>query len=106
VAADAPEVAVVDRVTLPRSQVGPWIERLHGVYRPGAEGRGLTLVGVWQTRAEEPDAVEVVVLWTVPGPREFFRSRATSHEASEWWRATDSIALRRERRVLESVVAQ
>jgi len=98
-------VAILDRVTLPRDEAAPWIERLHREYRPSAEARGLTLAGVWQTHAEDTEAVEVVVLWTLPGPREFFRSRATSAEAGAWWRDTDSIALHRDRRVMQAVAA-
>jgi len=101
--AGAPEVGVLDRVTLPRRKAGPWIERMHREYRPAAEARGLTLTGMWQTRAEDPHAVEVVLLWTLPGPREFFATRATSHEATEWWRDTDAIALRRERHVMQTL---
>jgi hypothetical protein len=105
VEADAPDVAILDCVTLPRSEAPAWVERLHREYRPSAEARGLTFAGIWQTGAEDPTAVEVVVLWTLPGSREFFRSRATSHEAGPWWRHTDSIALHRERRVMQAVPA-
>jgi hypothetical protein len=98
-------VAILDRVTLPRGEAAPWIERLHREYRPSAEARGLTLAGLWETHAEDAEAVEVVVLWTLPGPREFFRSRATSHEATAWWQETDAIALHRERRVMQAVTA-
>ena len=101
-AVDAPEIAILDRVTLARSEAPVWIERLQREYRPSAEARGLTFAGVWQTHADDADTVEVVVLWTLPGPREFFRSRATSHEAVAWWQHTDSIALRRERRVMQA----
>ena len=103
--ANAPGVAILDRVTLPRGEAGPWIERLQREYRPSAEARGLTFAGIWQTHAEDAATVEVVVLWTLGGPREFFRSRATSHEASTWWRETDSIALERERRVMQTIEA-
>jgi hypothetical protein len=58
---------------------------------------------MWQTRAEHPHAVEVVLLWSLPGPREFFATRAASHEAAEWWRETDAIALGRERHVMQAL---
>jgi hypothetical protein len=103
VAADAPEVAILDRVTLSRAEAPAWVERLQREYRPSAEARGYTFAGVWQTHADDADTVEVVVLWTLPGPREFFRSRATSHEANAWWRDTDGVALRRERHVMQAV---
>ena len=101
--AGTPEIGIMDRVTLPRSEADPWIERLQHEYRPSAEARGLTLAGVWRTRADESDAIEVVVLWTLPGPREFFGMRATSHTeaVAAWWRETDALALRRERRVMQ-----
>jgi hypothetical protein len=102
VEADAPQVAILDRVTLPRSAAGPWVERLQREYRPSAEARGYTFAGVWQTHAADAGTVEVVVLWTLPGPREFFRSRATSHEANAWWSETEAVALRRERRVMQA----
>ena len=100
--AATPGVAILDRVTLPRDQAAAWVERLQREYRPSAEARGYTFAGVWQTHAEGTDAVEVVVLWTLPGPREFFRSRATSHEVNAWWRETDAVALQRERRVMQA----
>ena len=40
----AASVAILDRVTLPRDEAGPWIERLHREYRPSAEARGYTYV--------------------------------------------------------------
>ena len=101
--ANAPGVAILDRVTLPRAEAGPWVERLQREYRPSAEARGYTLAGVWQTHAEDTATVEIVALWTLPGPRDFFRSRATSHESNAWWRDTDAIALHRERRVMQVV---
>ena len=103
--ADAPEVAILDRVTLPRSEAAGWLDRLHRDYRPSAEALAYTYTDSWQTRADDADTVEVVVLWTLPGPREFFRSRATSHEASVWWSHTDAIAVRRERRVMQAASA-
>ena len=103
VEADAPAVAILDRVTLPRREAAGWLDRLHRDYRPSAEARGFTYAGSWETRADDADTVEVVVLWTLPGPREFFRSRATSHEASDWWRETDALARQRERRVMQAV---
>ena len=103
VEADAPGVAILDRVRLPRVEAPAWVERLHRDYRPRAEARGYTFAGLWQTHADDSDAIEVVVLWTLPGPREFFRSRATSHEADAWWRDTDAVALCRERRVMQAI---
>jgi hypothetical protein len=101
--ASDPGVAILDRVTLPRAEAPGWVDRLQREYRPSAEARGYTFAGVWQTHADDTDAVEVVVLWTLPGSREFFRSRATSHEAMAWWRETDAVALRRDRRVMQVV---
>jgi hypothetical protein len=95
-------VAILDRVTLHRSDAAAWTERLHGEYRPSAEARGYTFAGLWQTHADDAGTVDVVVLWTLPGPREFFRSRATSHETSEWWQETDAIALHRARHVMQA----
>ena len=102
---NAPDVGVLDRVTLPRADAGAWIERLHRDYRPTAEARGMTLAGVWQTRADEPDAVEVVILWTLPDARAFFGTRANSHarDVVAWWHETDALALHRERRVMQAV---
>ena len=99
--ADVP-VRVVDRVTLPRGAAHDWVARLHGEYRPRAEARGYALGGVWQTRAAEPHAVDVVVEWHLPGVREFFRSRAASHEPDtiRWWAETDALALGRTRSVM------
>jgi len=103
VEADAPGVAILDRVTLPRGEAPGWVERLHREYRPRAEARGYRYAGSWQTHAADAETVEVVVLWTVRGPREFFGTRARSHEATAWWRETDAIALRRERHVMQAL---
>jgi len=105
--ADVP-VKVVDRVTLPRAEAGAWVARMHQEYRPRAEARGYTLEGVWQTRTAAPDAgagfdaVDVVVAWRLAGVREFFRSRAGSHEPETvaWWAETDAMAVARTRSVL------
>lgn len=105
--ADVP-VKVVDRVTLPRAEAAGWVARMHREYRPRAEARGYSLEGVWQTRAAPPDAgagfdaVDVVVEWRLAGVREFFRSRAGSHdpETVAWWAGTDAVAIARTRSVL------
>jgi hypothetical protein len=95
-------VVVVDRVTLARVDAAAWIERMHREYRPTAEARGYTLVGVWQTRAAAPRAVEVVVEWHLPDVRAFWRARAGSGDAAvgEWWRDTDARAVARTRSVM------
>ena len=105
--ADVP-VKVVDRVTLPRGAAAEWVARMHREYRPGAQARGYTLEGVWQTRAggQGPgaafDTVDVVLEWRLPGVREFFRSRAGSHEPETvaFWAETDALAVARSRSVL------
>lgn len=105
--ADVP-VKVVDRVTLPRAVAAEWVARMHREYRPRAEARGYTLEGVWQTRPVGPDAdaafaaVDVVVEWRLPGVREFFRSRAGSHEPETvaFWAETDALAVGRARAVM------
>lgn len=102
--ADVP-VRIVDRVTLPRTEAQRWVDRMHRVYRPSAEARGLVLDGVWQTRADADaaeDAVAVVVEWRLPGVREFFRARAGAHDPAtvRWWADTDALALARTRSVL------
>lgn len=98
-------VVVVDRVTLPRDDAAAWVERMQREYRPLAESRGYALAGVWQTRAVAPRAVEVVVEWRLPGVREFFRSRARSHDPAilRWWADTDALALARTRSVMGPV---
>ena len=105
--AGAPEVAILDRVTLRRAEAEAWLERMHRDYRPGAEARGLSLAGVWQTRADEHDAVEVVIVWTVPDARAFFATRAGSnaHDVVAWWKETDALALSRERTVMQAIDA-
>jgi len=95
-------VLVVDRVTLPRADAAAWVERMHRDYRPGAEARGFTLAGVWQTRTDRARAVEVVVEWRLPDVRAFWRARAGGHDPATvaWWAATDALALARSRSVM------
>jgi hypothetical protein len=95
-------VLVVDRVTLPRADAAGWVERMHREYRPGAEARGFTLAGVWQTRADHRRAVEIVVEWQLGDVRSFWRARAGGHDPATiaWWAATDALALGRTRAVM------
>lgn len=95
-------VRIVDRVTLPRADAAAWVRRLHAEYKPAADARGLHLDGVWETRASAPHAVELVVVWSLPGIREFWRARGggTDPAVAAWWQHTDALALTRTRRVL------
>jgi hypothetical protein len=84
---------------------------MHREYRPLAEARGYALEAVWQTRPTGAvdsgteavvAAVDVIVEWRLPGVRQFFRSRAGSHDpaTTRWWAETDALALGRYRSVL------
>jgi hypothetical protein len=101
----SPGIAIVDRVVLPRSETGAWLRQLHGEYRPIAEARGLNLKSVWATRAPAARAVEVMVVWTLPDVRTFWRARAGAADPSvtAWWQDTDAIAVARTRRVMHAI---
>jgi hypothetical protein len=95
-------IKVVDRVTLSRADAAAWVRRLRADYEPVAVARGLHLDGVWETRADAPNAVELVVVWTLPDVRSFWRARAGAADpaVAAWWQHTDALALSRSRRVL------
>lgn len=87
---------------MPRADAAAWVARLHAEYEPVAVARGLHLDGVWETRANAPHAVEIVVVWTLPEVRDFWRARAGAFDpaVATWWQHTDALALTRTRRVL------
>jgi hypothetical protein len=100
-----PALAIIDRVVLPRSAADEWVKKLRHEYRPVAEARGLALKSVWETRAPAARAVEVMIVWTLPDVRAFWRVRATADDpaVAAWWEHTDAVAVTRTRRVMHAV---
>ena len=79
--------------------------RLAAGYRPGAERRGLTLLGCWSTPPAEPEGepCSLVLLWSLPAPADFWRQKwaaATDTTVADFWREVDPALLGRERRYL------
>jgi hypothetical protein len=99
--ADVPPVNVVDRVLLPASEVPGWLERLHTEYADGAQQRGMRLADSWWSY-DGPDAIEVTIRWELPDVTSFWAMRhaaGSDKSLTEWWVATDAVALRRHRTV-------
>lgn len=98
-------VTIFDDITLPISAVDDWFTRWRTDYLPAATDRGLQLAGAWRGFTEDPDEVAVVIQWTLPSVGAFFASRGrggADPTVAAFWAATDQIAIRRERRVLQS----
>lgn len=79
-------------------------------YLPGAQRRGLTLVGRWVSPPVELEqgGNELLVLWSLPDREAFWKMRigsGTDPEVSGWWREADSLVLSRERKFLSAAEA-
>jgi hypothetical protein len=94
-------IAIVDRVTLAVDDAPPWIARLRAEYAPAAADRGMRLTGTWCSYVDA-DAVEVLVLWELPDVAAFWAMKRTARSdpsIDPWWEHTDTVAIRRDRRV-------
>jgi hypothetical protein len=97
-------VIVIDRVTVRAGDAVSWIDRVRGEYASGAARRGMRLADTWWCYVG-PDAVEITVRWELADVASFWAMRraASQDEAvTEWWAATDAIALERHRSVCSS----
>ena len=98
-------VTVIDQITLPQEHAEEWLSRWRADYIPAARTRGMRVVRQWRCFSAA-DAVSVVVLWEVPGIYEFYGMRASATadpQVSRFWQWTDTLAVARERRVLEEL---
>jgi hypothetical protein len=104
-ASDAPAaVTIFDDIVLPVDAVDAWFDRWRADYLPAAAERGLQLAGAWRGYTEDPENAAVVIQWTLPTVGAFFGSRGkggADPAVAAFWAATDEIAIRRERRVLQ-----
>ena len=97
-------VTIFDDIVFPVDAVDDWLEQWRAAYLPAAIERGLQLPGVWRGFTEDPENVAVVIQWTLPTVGAFFGSRGkggADPAVAAFWVATDQIAIRRERRVLQ-----
>src|SRR4051794_27582822 len=100
----APAGTIFNEIVLPVDKVDDWFTRWRADYLPAATERGLQLTGAWRGFTEDPASVAVVLQWTLPTVGAFFGSRGRSSAdpaVAAFWAATDEIAIRRERRVLQ-----
>jgi hypothetical protein len=96
-------VTIFDEVVLPIGVIDAWLERWRAEYLPGALRRGLHLQGSWRGHTDDPEHAVVVIQWNLPTSAAFFASRAQSRVdpgVTEFWDATDQLAVSRNRRVL------
>ena len=96
-------VTIFDDIVLPVDAVEGWFTRWRADYLPAATERGLQLTGAWRGFTEDPENAAVVIQWTLPTVGAFFGSRGrggADPAVAAFWPATDSIAIRRERRVV------
>ena len=96
-------VTIFDEVILPLEATAAWIERWRAEYLPDAMQRGLQLRGAWRGSTDDPDHAVVVFQWTLATVEAFFAYRGQSgadRSVTEFWDATDKVAISRNRRVL------
>jgi hypothetical protein len=96
-------VTVFDEVVLPVAATEAWLERWRTDYLPGAGKRGLHLRGAWRGYTEDPEHAVVLIQWTIASSGAFFAMRAKAGEdpsVTDFWDATDHVAVSRNRRVL------
>ncbi|HVX23186.1 MAG TPA: hypothetical protein VHB02_17730 [Acidimicrobiales bacterium] len=101
-----PPIAIFDHLRLAEDDAEGWIGNLIERYRPGAEDRGPTLVGLWNGFAREPGRRDVIVHWSLPGLGAMWAARWKAHadpSVAASWRATGSKAFGRDRYVLPAV---
>lgn len=97
---------LVDDVTLATADLEGWLAAWRADYAPAARARGLELLGIWTGGASDPEHSTVLVQWHAPSMGVFWASRLAAEKdpgVASFWRATDAIALARERRVLVPV---
>jgi hypothetical protein len=97
-------VIVIDRVTVRAGDAVSWIDRVRGEYASGAARRGMRLADTWWCYVG-PETLEITVRWELADVASFWAMRraASQDEAvTEWWAATDAIALDRHRSVCSS----
>ena len=102
--ATAAAVTIFDDIVLPVDAVDDWFARWQTDYLPAATARGLQLTGAWRGFTEDPENAAIVIQWTLPTVGAFFGSRGQSGAdpaVASFWAATDRIAIRRERRVVQ-----
>jgi hypothetical protein len=102
-------VTIFDDIVLPVDAVDHWFAQWRADYLPAATERGLHLAGAWRGFTEDPENVAVVIQWTLPTVGAFFGSRGrggADPAVAAFWAATDQLAIRRERRVLQQAAVQ
>ena len=98
---EAAPVTIFDEVVLPAADADGWLERWRTQYLPAAGRRGLQLRGTWRGYTEDPEHAVVVIQWNVATIEAFFASRGGVDAAvTDFWDATDRLAISRNRRVL------
>lgn len=105
----AAAVTIFDDIVLPADAIDDWFARWQADYVPAATERGLHLVGAWRGFTEDPENVAVVIQWTLPTVSAFFGSRGkggADPAVAAFWAATDRVAIRRQRRVLQDAGVQ
>jgi hypothetical protein len=100
----AKPVTIFDDIVLPVDAVDDWFDTWRADYLPAATERGLQLIGAWRGFTEDPENVAIVIQWTLPTVGAFFGNRGRGGAdpgVAAFWAATDRIATRRERRVVQ-----
>jgi hypothetical protein len=101
--AESVPVSIFDEVVLPVAAADAWLDSWRADYLPAATRRGLQLQGAWRGYTEDPERAVVVIQWSLATSEAFFASRSLGGAdpgVTDFWKATDEMAISRNRRVL------
>ena len=97
----------LDELTVHPGKLQSFLAGYKERYIPGAQARGLTLVGTWVTPPVEVagEPCTVVAMWSIPSEQAFWTQKHTARNdpaVAAWWREAEADLSRRERRYLNA----
>ncbi|MEE9286032.1 MAG: NIPSNAP family protein [Dehalococcoidia bacterium] len=100
-------IYVLEEMTVRPGMLREYQEAFSREYVPGAEARGMRLVGSWTTPPVEMEgeSSDLVVLWSLADVDAFWKARTTAGRDPKvlaWWRKAEEYQVRRSRRFLQA----
>lgn len=101
-------VYVLDELAVPPGRLKDVRSLIEGVYRPGAEARGLHLEQICLTPpiVLEDEPTTMVLWWSLPDAAAFWsmkRKSTADPEVAAFWREVDGVVVSRSRRFLSPI---
>ena len=98
-------IYVLDEMTVKPGMLRQYQEAYAREYVPGAEARGMRLVGSWTTPPLELEGESnvLLVLWSLDDVSSFWKARRAAGidpQAQAWWREAEAYQVRRSRKFL------